>query len=70
MTGRRQIHRQWKKLPVEGDVPDFLVAAACISTATELIKAVGDLTLITFYYLLRGGKYMVKEKRPNPKQTQ
>ena len=41
-----------KKLPVEVDVPELLAAAAFVSTDNELIKAVGDLALIAFYYLL------------------
>jgi hypothetical protein len=32
-------------------------------------KASGDLLLIAFYYLLRIGKYTVKGKRNNTKQT-
>ena len=36
--------------------------------ATEMVKAVGDCAVITFYYLMRVGEYLVK-KRNKPKQT-
>ena len=38
-------------------------------SANELHKAVGDLSLITFYYLLQVGEYTTKGKRENSKQT-
>ena len=37
--------------------------------ATELKKAVGDCTLIVFYFLLRVGEYTVKSNRNDSKQT-
>ena len=37
--------------------------------ATEVVKAVGDCTIIEFYYLLQVGEYTVKEKRNNMKHT-
>ena len=42
-----------KKMPIEVDMPELLVKAGMDGTATELTKAVGDLALIAFYYLLR-----------------
>jgi hypothetical protein len=41
-----------KKLPVEANVPKYLVECALDSSANELHKAVGGLSLIAFYYLL------------------
>ena len=49
-----------KELPVEADVPELLVERALTSKASELDKAVADLTMIAFYYLLRVGEYTVK----------
>jgi hypothetical protein len=49
-----------KKLPVEADVPELLSHIGTSPTANELDKAIGDLTLIAFYYLLRVGEYTVK----------
>lgn len=49
-----------KELPVEADVPELLVQTALNSTATESEKAVADLTMIAFYYLLRVGEYTNK----------
>ena len=42
-----------KKLPIEVDVPEFLVECAEDADATPLEKRVADLTLVAFYYLLR-----------------
>jgi len=51
-----------KELPVEADVPEFLVALAMAKGATEKDKAVADLVMIAFYYLLRVGEYTAKGK--------
>ena len=58
-----------KMLPVESDVPEWLVAAATGPRATELDRAVGDLVMVAFYYLLRVGEYTVKGTRNETKQT-
>ena len=58
-----------KKMPVEVDIPELLAQTGMECDATELTKAVGDLALITFYYLLRVGEYTVKRSRNNTKQT-
>ena len=50
-----------KKLPIEADVPELLSKLGYGPSGTTSGKAVGDLTLIAFYYLLRGGKYTVKK---------
>lgn len=41
-----------KKLPVKADVPAYLCRLGAVPTATALEQAMGDLTLIAFYYLL------------------
>lgn len=57
-----------KKLPVEVDIPELLVRIGTSGT-NELDAAIGDLSLIAFYYLLRVGEYTVKNKRNATKQT-
>jgi hypothetical protein len=59
-----------KQLPVEADVPEFLVQLRLSPEARELDCALGDLTMIAFYYLLRIGKYTTKGTRNNSKQTE
>jgi hypothetical protein len=54
-----------KQLPVEADVPEYLVNLGQESDARELDRAVGDLVMIAFYYLLRIGKYTTKLTRNN-----
>ena len=58
-----------KKLPVEADVPELLSAIGTLPTANALDKAIGDLALIAFYYLLRVGEYTQKQTRNSTKQT-
>ena len=58
-----------KMLPVEADVPEFLAGVGRGVMATELDRAVGDLALIAFYYLLRVGEYTIKGTRNETKQT-
>jgi len=59
-----------KKLPVEVDIPNWLVEQGLKVGASDLSKAIGDLSLIAFYYLLRVGEYTVKSSRNQSKQTQ
>jgi hypothetical protein len=59
-----------KKLPVKADVPEYLATMGRQAAATELQKAVGALSLIAFYYLLRVGEYTGKPTRNETKQTQ
>ncbi len=59
-----------KKLPVEADVPEFLVSLGAEKGASERVRAVGDCALIAFYYLLRVGEYTVKGTRNETKQTE
>jgi hypothetical protein len=58
-----------KMLPIETDVPQLLVELGYSESGTAHAQAIGDLTLIAFYYLLRIGEYTVKGKRHNKKQT-
>ena len=57
-----------KKLPIEADVPELLFEMGYGPSGTTLGKAVGDLTLIAFYYLLRMGEYTVKGTRNESKR--
>jgi hypothetical protein len=58
-----------KKLPVESDVPKFLVDKSRHCLATALDHTVADLTTIAFYYLLRIGEYTVKGTKNKMKRT-
>ena len=58
-----------KKLPVEVDIPEFLANVGRCEGASEKDRAVGDLALIAFYYLLRVGEYTKKAARNETKQT-
>lgn len=58
-----------KKLPVKADVPEYLVKCGLQPGASDLDKAVGDLTIMAFYYLLRIGEYTIKSSRNDSKQT-
>ena len=59
-----------KQLPVEADVPEFLVQLGLSPEARELDRALGDLTMIVFYYLQCIGEYTTKGTRNNSKQTE
>ena len=59
-----------KQLPVEADVPEFFVKLRLASEARELDRAVGELTLIAFYYLLLIGECTTKGAWNNSKQTE
>ncbi len=58
-----------KKLPVESDVPKFLVNKSGHCLATAFDHAIANLTTIAFYYLLRLGEYTVKGTRNETKRT-
>ena len=45
------------KFPVGIDVPELLADLGVVKDSTEAVKAVGYYALITFYYLLRVGRY-------------
>jgi hypothetical protein len=57
-----------KMLPVKSDVPKLLVEIGYGKDETMHSKAISDLALIAFYYLLQIGEYTVKGKRNNTKQ--
>ena len=59
-----------KKLPVECDIPEYLATLGRRAVATELQRAVGDLSLISFYYLLRIGEYTGRPALESTKQTE
>ena len=59
-----------KQLPVEADMTEFLVKRGLAPDARELDHAIGDLTMIAFYYLLCIGKYTTKGTCNNSKQTE
>jgi hypothetical protein len=54
---------------VEADVTEFIATLSMHEDAIELHKAVGDMSLIAFYYLVRIGEYTTKDKCPESKQT-
>ena len=54
---------------MEADVPEYIATLSLHHKATEQHKAVGDMVLITFYYLLYIGEYTTKDKRPESKCT-
>jgi hypothetical protein len=58
-----------KMLLVEVDVPELLIEMGYGKLGTMHAQAIGDLALIAFYYLLCIGKYTVKGKHNNTKQT-
>ena len=49
-----------KELPVEVDVPEQMARMGRVACALDMVKAVGDLALIAFYFLLRVGEYTVR----------
>jgi hypothetical protein len=57
-----------KQLPIKADVPELLAATGAKPGMSELVKAVGDWTLIGFYCLLRVGEYTVKGSRNETRQ--
>jgi hypothetical protein len=58
-----------KKLPVEADVPKLLVEMGYGKSGSVQNQAIGDLSLIAFYYLLCIGEYTVKCQRDHTKQA-
>jgi hypothetical protein len=58
-----------KKLPVEADIPKFLVNTGYAPEGSDLYKAIGDLSLIAYYYLLHVREYTTKSKFENTKKT-
>jgi hypothetical protein len=54
-----------KMLLVKADVPEVLVEMGYSKSGLPHAQAIGDLSLIAFYYLLCIGKYIVKAKHNN-----
>jgi hypothetical protein len=77
LLGLQQIYDGWQKedppttkqLPVEANDPELLAKKGRDGSASELKRAIGDLSLIAFYYLLCIGEYTVKGTRHKTKQT-
>ncbi len=73
----QQIYNGWckedppttKQLPVEANVLELLAEKGCGGSVTELERAIGDLSLIAFYYLLRIREYTVRGMHNKTKQT-
>ncbi len=57
---RKQDPPTIKKLPVAIDIPEFLGSLGNAVGANALDQAIGDLSLIAFYYLLRVGENTIK----------
>ena len=58
-----------KKLPIAIDIPELLAKFGHSQHANELDRALGDLVIVAFYYLLRVGEYTIKSNRNSTKQT-
>ncbi len=58
-----------KQLPVKANVPKLLAERGRNSRATSLDQAIGDLSLVAFYYLLGISEYTIKGTHNNTKQT-
>ena len=56
-----------KKLPIETDIPKYLVQIAMETDASKGQKAIVDLTLIAFYYFLRVGECTCRRRRNEEK---
>jgi hypothetical protein len=51
-----------KKLPVKANVPELLIEMGYGKSGSTYAQAVGNLSLIAFYYLLQLGEYTVKQQ--------
>lgn len=58
-----------KMMRVEVDVPEYLIKCGLQLGAPPMVQAVGDWSLIAFYFLLRIGEYAVKGSRNESKRT-
>jgi hypothetical protein len=59
-----------KQLPVEADVPEYLVQLGRSPEALKLDRSIGNLIMIAFYHLLHIGEYTTKGTCNNSKQTE
>ncbi len=58
-----------KKLLVKANVPELLIQMSYGKSGSTHAQAVGNLSLIAFYYLLRIGEYTVKQQRDRSKRA-
>ena len=56
-----------KKLSIRADIPEYLGKIVANKDTDEGQKVIANLTLITFYYLLRVGEYTYELKRSDEK---
>ena len=56
--------------PVEVDVPEYLTELGRCDAASQLLKFVGDNSLMSYYYLLRVGDYKLKRGKRKSTQTE
>jgi hypothetical protein len=70
MDSARLIPPTTKQLLVKADILVFLGQLGLDQEAHQLDCTIEDLTMISFYYLLRIGEYTTKGARNNSKQTE
>ena len=58
-----------KNLACHPDLPYFACMFGNRENTTEMQKAVGDLIVVTFYFLLRVGEYTLKARRKKKTRT-
>lgn len=58
-----------KKFPIKVNIPEYLSLCSLQPGASRNNKAITDLTLIAFYYLLQVREYTIKQGQNNTKQT-
>jgi hypothetical protein len=58
-----------KKLPVKANVPELLIDMGYGKSGSTHAQAVGNLSLVAFYYLLQIGEYTVKQQRDRTKRA-
>ena len=66
---KKDNQRTKKKFSVGIDDTEVLAGLGVAWDATEVVKTVGNYTLIELYYLMRVGEYKLKGKRNDMKQT-
>ena len=58
-----------EKMPIEVNIPEYLIQMVVETEAGEGQKAIANLTLIAFYYLLLVGEYTCRRRHSDEKQT-
>jgi hypothetical protein len=69
LDGYTKANPPTKKKLVEADVPELLIEMGYGKLGSLQAQAVGNLSLIAFYYLLRLGEYTVKRQRDREKRA-